>query len=101
MVDEALESAKEIGIRNILALRGDPPREEYKDATSAQEADSGSGGAGTESNEEFTWAIDLVRYIRRKYGNYFAVGVAGIRKDTAMRAIPSKGNKVLSTIYLT
>ena len=26
VLDETLEAAKEIGIRNILALRGDPPR---------------------------------------------------------------------------
>ena len=93
MVDEALESAKEIGIRNILALRGDPPREEYKDATSAQEAESGSGGAGTESNEEFTWALDLVRYIKRKHGDYFAIGVAGYPEGHSDESNPEQGKQ--------
>ena len=93
MVDEALEAAGEIGIRNILALRGDPPREEYKDATSADEAEGGSGGAGTESNEEFTWAIDLVRYIRRKHGDYFAIGVAGYPEGHADESHPEHGKQ--------
>ena len=69
LVDQALEEAKVLGIRNILALRGDPPRdEEYRLGTDIEE--------GNDSNEEFTWAIDLVRYIRRKHGNYFCIGVA-------------------------
>ncbi|OCT52671.1 Methylenetetrahydrofolate reductase 1 [Cladophialophora carrionii] len=93
MVDEALEAAKEIGIRNILALRGDPPREEYKDATSVGETEGGSGGAGTGSNEEFTWAIDLVRYIRRKHGDYFAVGVAGYPEGHADESHPEQGKQ--------
>ncbi|KAJ2786628.1 methylenetetrahydrofolate reductase 1 [Coemansia interrupta] len=62
MVDEALEGAKNAGIRNILALRGDPPRgAEYWTAC--------DGG--------FTYAADLVRYIREKYQDYFCIGVAG------------------------
>ncbi|KAI9477182.1 methylenetetrahydrofolate reductase (NAD(P)H) met13 [Coemansia sp. RSA 989] len=61
-VDEALEGAKDAGIQNILALRGDPPRgSEYWTAC--------EGG--------FEHAVDLVRYIREKYGNYFSIGVAG------------------------
>ncbi|KAJ9617109.1 methylenetetrahydrofolate reductase 1 [Cladophialophora chaetospira] len=92
MVDEALQAAKEIGIRNILALRGDPPREEYKDAAE-DEAEAGSGGAGTESNEEFTWAIDLVRYIRRKHGDYFAIGVAGYPEGHADESHPEQGKQ--------
>ncbi|KAK5107923.1 hypothetical protein LTR62_000528 [Meristemomyces frigidus] len=71
LVDEALEQAKVLGVRNILALRGDPPRsEEYRDETNpmAEEDDS---------NKDFTWAVDLVRYIRRQYGDYFCIGVAG------------------------
>ncbi|KAF2773992.1 methylenetetrahydrofolate reduct [Teratosphaeria nubilosa] len=71
LVDEALEQAKVLGVRNILALRGDPPRsDEYRDPNNplAEEDDS---------NKDFTWAVDLVRYIRKQYGDYFCVGVAG------------------------
>jgi methylenetetrahydrofolate reductase (NADPH) len=93
MVDEALEAAKEIGIRNILALRGDPPREEYKDAMSTEEIEGGSGGGGTGSNEEFTWAVDLVRYIRRKHGDYFAIGVAGYPEGHADESHPEQGKQ--------
>ncbi|KAE8364144.1 methylenetetrahydrofolate reductase-domain-containing protein [Aspergillus caelatus] len=65
LVDEALEEAKVLGIRNILALRGDPPRsEEY------------NMHGEDDSNRDFTFAVDLVRYIRQKYGDYFCLGVA-------------------------
>ncbi|RHZ69565.1 hypothetical protein CDV55_101341 [Aspergillus turcosus] len=65
LIDEALEEAKVLGIRNILALRGDPPRsEEY------------NMHGEDDSNRDFTFAVDLVRYIRKKYGDYFCLGVA-------------------------
>eukprot|EP00136_Aspergillus_niger_P003881 XP_001393897.2 methylenetetrahydrofolate reductase [Aspergillus niger CBS 513.88] len=65
LVDEALEEAKVLGIRNILALRGDPPRsEEY------------NMHGEDDSNKDFTFAVDLVRYIRKQYGDYFCIGVA-------------------------
>lgn len=68
LVDEALEHARTLGIRNILALRGDAPRsEEYRDEGQLPEDDS---------NKDFTWAVDLVRYIRKQYGDYFCIGVA-------------------------
>lgn len=68
LVDEALEQAKVLGIRNILALRGDPPRsDEYREEGANPEDDS---------NNDFTWAVDLVRYIRKQHGDYFCVGVA-------------------------
>ena len=71
LVDEALEQARVLGVRNILALRGDPPRsEEYRD-------DSKPDGGEDDSNKDFTWAVDLVRYIRKQYGSYFCIGVAG------------------------
>lgn len=61
VIDNALARAKANGIRNILALRGDPPRnKEY-----------------WTPNCDFNNAVDLVRYIREQYGDYFCVGVAG------------------------
>ncbi|KAI0434517.1 methylenetetrahydrofolate reductase 2 [Xylaria sp. FL1042] len=67
-IDNALEDAKALGIRNILALRGDPPRAaEYQDANESPE---------DAIDEGFVWAIDLVKYIRNKYGDYFCIGVA-------------------------
>jgi methylenetetrahydrofolate reductase (NADPH) len=65
LVDEALEEAKVLGIRNILALRGDPPR-----------SDDYNLDGDDDSNKEFTYAVDLVRYIRRVHGDYFCIGVA-------------------------
>ncbi|KAL0097365.1 methylenetetrahydrofolate reductase-domain-containing protein [Phycomyces blakesleeanus] len=61
-IDAALEKAKKCGCQNILALRGDPPhgQETWK---------SCEGG--------FNNAIDLVKYIRLKYGDYFGIAVAG------------------------
>jgi methylenetetrahydrofolate reductase (NADPH) len=61
-IDEALREAHDSGCKNILALRGDPPREQEKwEAT--------SGG--------FRYAKDLVKYIRQGYGDHFDIGVAG------------------------
>lgn len=62
LIDEALEGAKAGGIQNIVALRGDPPKgsEEWKKT---------DGG--------FSCALDLVRHIRKKYGQHFCVSVAG------------------------
>ena len=67
ILDEALEEAKALGIKNILALRGDPPRiEEYGLEEEVMDTDC-----------EFVWAADLIRYIRGTYGDYFCIGVAG------------------------
>ena len=85
LVDEALQQAKALGIRNILALRGDPPRhEEYNE-------DFGkANGEGVNGNEnwEFIWAIDLVRYIRKEYGDYFCIGVAAYPEGHHDRSHP-------------
>ena len=61
-VDAALKLAKERGFKNILALRGDPPhgQEEWKAV---------EGG--------FESALDLVRYIKAQYGDYFGITVSG------------------------
>jgi methylenetetrahydrofolate reductase (NADPH) len=57
-----LEAMKNGGIRNIVALRGDPPagQDEWK-ATS----------------QDFTCALDLVEFIRHEFGDYFGISVAG------------------------
>lgn len=62
MSGDALDDCKKVGVRNIVALRGDPPRGQDKwEAT--------EGG--------FNCALDLVKYIRDKHGDYFSVSVAG------------------------
>ncbi|KAJ6438620.1 methylenetetrahydrofolate reductase [Purpureocillium lavendulum] len=79
LIDKALEDAKVLGIRNILALRGDPPRnEEYRDANDADDSDA----------EYFTWAVDLVRYIRSKHGDHFCIGVAAYPEGHADESHP-------------
>jgi len=62
LIDEALEGAKAGGIRNIVALRGDPP-------VGKEDWVATDGG--------FTCALDLVKHIRDKYGDYFCISVAG------------------------
>ena len=85
VVDEALEEAKALGVRNILALRGDPPREEeYR-----LEDETENGKDEDDSNETFTWAVDLVRYIRRVHGDYFCIGVAGYPEGHADQSHPT------------
>lgn len=69
-INNALTLAKENGIQNILCLRGDPPRgEEWKKI---------EGGFG--------YAVDLIKYIRSNWGDYFGIAVAGypeIHPDSA------------------
>jgi len=80
MIDNALEDAKVLGIRNILALRGDPPRTaEYQDSNEDPE---------NVFDEGFVWAIDLVKYIRKKYGDYFCIGVAAYPEGHADESHP-------------
>ncbi|KAI5862771.1 MTHFR-domain-containing protein [Durotheca rogersii] len=68
LIDGALEDAKALGVRNILALRGDPPRAaEYQDPNKSPD---------DAIDETFTRAIDLVRYIRKTHGDYFCIGAA-------------------------
>jgi len=59
---EILIQAKDSGIRNILALRGDPPK---------------GALTWTPFRNGFDHAIDLVRFIRQEFGDYFCIAVAG------------------------
>lgn len=62
MVENALKEAYKSGCQNILALRGDPPHANEKWS-------SVDGG--------FSYAKDLIKYIRDTYGDYFDIAVAG------------------------
>jgi len=62
---QALRQAKASGIRNILVLRGDPPRGKR------------CWNAGDVSGGYCDRAIDLVRFIKTEYGNFFGIVVAG------------------------
>jgi methylenetetrahydrofolate reductase (NADPH) len=77
LVDEALDEALVLGIRNILALRGDPPRPEEYHVDGEED-----------SNKDFSYAVDLVRYIRQKHGQYFCIGVAGYPEGASDESHP-------------
>lgn len=79
-IDDALESAYNSGCQNILALRGDPPRD-------SQEWTPVEGG--------FHYAKDLVSYIKKKYGDHFQIGVAGYPEGHPEETIPSNNLKFL------
>lgn len=61
-LEAALQQCKQAGIKNILALRGDPPHGEEK---------------FTQVEGGFSCALDLVKYIREKHGDYFGICVSG------------------------
>ncbi|EIE19820.1 methylenetetrahydrofolate reduct [Coccomyxa subellipsoidea C-169] len=61
-LENALDKVKSYGIQNILALRGDPPK--------GQETFTVVEGG-------FSCALDLVKYIKAKYGDFFGITVAG------------------------
>ena len=61
-LESALADVRATGVRNILALRGDPPK--------GQEAFTAIEGG-------YACALDLVRYIRQQHGDYFGITVAG------------------------
>lgn len=61
-VYEALQDCHAAGVRNIVALRGDP-------AEGQEEWKATEGG--------FSCALDLVKYIRENFGDDFGISVAG------------------------
>ncbi|OLL26345.1 Methylenetetrahydrofolate reductase 2 [Neolecta irregularis DAH-3] len=85
VLDDTLEKAKAAGIRNILALRGDPPR------TTEYWADSPT---------EYQYAIDLVRHIRRKYDDWFCIAVAGYPEGHSEGSSPRYQDPKIDLPYL-
>jgi len=73
-IAEILDQLRSRGLRNILALRGDLPAaargtDELGHSTEAWQQNKAKGC--------FTYAIELVKFIRQKHGNYFCVAVGG------------------------
>ncbi|XP_028406469.1 methylenetetrahydrofolate reductase-like [Dendronephthya gigantea] len=60
-ITKHLYKAKSMGIRNILALRGDPPHGEDFEVV----------------DENLVYAADLVKHIRQEFGDSFTICVAG------------------------
>lgn len=61
-IQQALQTALDNGITNIVALRGDPPAGE----TEWKAAENG-----------FSCALDLVKFMRSTFGDAFGISVAG------------------------
>ena len=75
-VVKALQTCKDNDVRNIVALRGDPPHGQEKwEAT--------EGG--------FECALDLVKFIRREHGDYFCLSVAGYPEGHPDKILPVTG----------
>ena len=91
LVDKALEDAKALGIRNILALRGDPPRDDDYRLPGDETNDGG---------EELNWGKDLVEYIRKKHGDYFCIGVAAYPEGHSDESHPQEQNLEHDLPYL-
>ncbi len=61
-IKKVLIEAEKNDLSNILALRGDPPE----------------GSSSWEQHEDgFRHSVDLVRYIRKEFGDHFCLGVGG------------------------
>ncbi|OJD13365.1 methylenetetrahydrofolate reductase [Emergomyces pasteurianus Ep9510] len=89
LVDDALSEAKVLGIRNILALRGDPPRSEEYNIDGEDD-----------SNKDFTHAVDLVKYIRHTHGDYFCIGVAAYPEGHSDESYPEVQDPARDLPYL-
>ncbi|XP_015058397.1 methylenetetrahydrofolate reductase 2-like [Solanum pennellii] len=74
-IDHALDTIKANGIQNVLALRGDPPHGQDKFVQV-------EGG--------FACALDLVKHMRAKYGDYFGITIAGY-PEAHPDVIPANG----------
>lgn len=61
-IKENLKKSRDLGIKNLLVLRGDPPD---------------GGESWTFQTGRLNFATDLVKLIRQEHGDYFSICVAG------------------------
>lgn len=83
-VYHALKHCRANGIRNICALRGDPPV--------GQEWKAIEGG--------FTCALDLIRFIRKEHGDWFGISCAGYPEGHPNRISAMPADHVFSPTEL-
>lgn len=88
-IDKALDLYDREGIWNILALRGDPPKDETLRKQLAPHL--GEDGQGS---IDFPYASDLVAHIRNRYP-HFSIGVAGFPEGH-----PATPNRLAEMEYL-
>lgn len=79
-VRSILDHLKASDVRTLLALRGDPPR------------DNPHWMPGTEN---FKYSSELVAFIRAEYGDYFSIGVAGFPEKHPLAISPAFDAEVL------
>ena len=74
LINKVLSEVKENNIFNILALRGDPPE---------------GSKEWQKENQAFNYGVDLVRHIRKKYGEAFFLAVGGYPETHQEQSDPS------------
>ncbi len=84
-VTRHLDRARDLGIRNILALRGGKisiilPVARSLGSSTIFDLDPPIGEDWNPPADGFRYAVDLVRHIRQNYGNHFTICVAGYPK---------------------
>lgn len=84
LIDQTLGSCIQSGINNIVALRGDSP--EGVDQWHAEV-------------DGFSCALDLVKYIRAKYGDHFCITVSGYPEGHPDK-LKERGDTICGVDYL-
>lgn len=89
---EILKQCKYCGINNILVLRGDSPTNSGNSHNGLSKSQTKlwpkTVTADQTAEEGFPYAIDLVKFIREKHGDYFSIAVAG-HPDGRQRGVNS------------
>lgn len=95
-IKDILDQLKRHNIRSLLALRGDPPKDNLD---------------WVAREENFKYSSELVAFIRQEYGDYFSIGVAGfpeghplaknkdIDADVLKKKVDAGGDFVMTQLF--
>jgi methylenetetrahydrofolate reductase (NADPH) len=89
-----LNQARHAGIQNVLVLRGDPPPGQSR----WKQGQHVIGSPSEEDEEIFPRAIDLVKWIKQNYGDWFGLAVAGHPEG---QSVPDSTRTTTATTSLT